>query len=239
MKPYSRSPRAPSRLSDSVHHQLGQYALAASAAGVGMIALARPAEAKIVYTKIKHVIRANSKFNLDLNHDGVTDYVFRDSKNISESYNRLYVSESPLNGVLNTQSRSPSCYADALGSGVRVGPGRVWSTHCLTGTRHVQQLLDLGLGTVGSYLTRGNWNNEIDHYLGLRLVVRGKAHYGWARMSVVRDKNHHFVIKAVVTGYAYESIANKPIVTGTTKGPDVITVKSGSLGRLAQGSAGR
>jgi hypothetical protein len=37
-------------LSDSVHHQLNMYALAASAAGVSVLALAQPAECKIIYT---------------------------------------------------------------------------------------------------------------------------------------------------------------------------------------------
>jgi hypothetical protein len=42
--------RTPARLSDSLHHRLNVYALAASAAGMGLLALARPAEGKIVYT---------------------------------------------------------------------------------------------------------------------------------------------------------------------------------------------
>ena len=40
-------------------------------------------------------------------------------------------------------------------------------------------------------------------------------------------------------GFAYETIPNKPIVAGRTKGPDVVTVQpdttSGTLGRLALG----
>jgi hypothetical protein len=44
---------------------------------------------------------------------------------------------------------------------------------------------------------------------------------------------------ATLTGYAYETVANKPITTGKTKGPDLITVRADNLGRLAQGSAGR
>ncbi len=44
-------PTIPARLSASIHQQLNAYALAASAAGVGMLALVQPAEAKIVYTK--------------------------------------------------------------------------------------------------------------------------------------------------------------------------------------------
>jgi hypothetical protein len=45
-----RSSRVLSNLSDSVHLRLNMYALAASAAGVGALALARPCEAEIVYT---------------------------------------------------------------------------------------------------------------------------------------------------------------------------------------------
>ncbi len=39
MQPYLRPPRTPSNLSESVQHHLNAYALAASAAGVGMLAL--------------------------------------------------------------------------------------------------------------------------------------------------------------------------------------------------------
>jgi hypothetical protein len=45
-------------------------------------------------------------------------------------------------------------------------------------------------------------------------------------------------LTATLTGYAYETIANKPIVTGKTHGKDVVTVQPASLGHLAQGSAG-
>jgi hypothetical protein len=47
----NRPSRKPSTLSESLQRHLNAYALAASAAGVGMSALAQPAEAKIVYTK--------------------------------------------------------------------------------------------------------------------------------------------------------------------------------------------
>jgi hypothetical protein len=45
-------------------------------------------------------------------------------------------------------------------------------------------------------------------------------------------------LNATLTGYAYETVPNKPIIAGKTKGPDVITLEPGSLGRLAQGSPG-
>jgi hypothetical protein len=42
--------RKTAKLSESVHHQLNMYALAATAAGVGMLAFVQPSEAEIVYT---------------------------------------------------------------------------------------------------------------------------------------------------------------------------------------------
>src|SRR5580692_11533978 len=67
-------PRKTAHLSDSVLHQLNLYALAASAAGVGVLALAQSAEAKIVYTKTHVVIGTNNIYELDLNHDGLADF---------------------------------------------------------------------------------------------------------------------------------------------------------------------
>jgi hypothetical protein len=73
MKRSSR-PRKTADLSESVHQQLNMYVLAASAAGVGLLALAQSAEAKIVYTKTHVVIGTNHVYALDLNHDGVVDF---------------------------------------------------------------------------------------------------------------------------------------------------------------------
>ncbi len=74
-------PRTPSTLSESLHQRLNSYALAASAAGVGVLALAQPAEGKIIYTKAHVVIRSASRdqYILDVNHDGVADFWFNAS----------------------------------------------------------------------------------------------------------------------------------------------------------------
>src|SRR5579864_3478767 len=72
-----RPTRVPSQLSESLHKQLSAYALAASAAGVGMLALAQPAEARVIYTPAHHKITiVHHHYKLDLNHDRVTDFAF-------------------------------------------------------------------------------------------------------------------------------------------------------------------
>jgi hypothetical protein len=52
----SPRPRDIVSLSDSVHQRLNSYALAAGAAAVGVLPLAQPADAKIIYTKTHQVI---------------------------------------------------------------------------------------------------------------------------------------------------------------------------------------
>src|SRR5580698_10403294 len=73
----SPRPRKPSALSRSTHQHLNSYALAARAAGVSVLALARASEAKVIYTETHQVTRARVPLYIDLNHDGVKDFVLR------------------------------------------------------------------------------------------------------------------------------------------------------------------
>ena len=70
-----------------------------------------------------------------------------------------------------------------------------------------------GRDDVGSYYCEGKWNGVNNRYLGLKFTIQGKVHFGWARFNVSCNK---FKISALLTGYAYETIPNKPIVTGIT-----------------------
>jgi hypothetical protein len=68
--------RTPSRLSESLDKSLLSYAVAAGAAGVGVLALAPAAHAKIIYTPANVTIVPNQAMGLDLNHDGIRDFFF-------------------------------------------------------------------------------------------------------------------------------------------------------------------
>src|SRR5580704_15756136 len=72
----SLRPRKTATLPESIQRQLNMYALAASAAGVGILALSVPADCAIVYTPAHHRIPKGGSVKLDLNHDGVTDFRF-------------------------------------------------------------------------------------------------------------------------------------------------------------------
>ena len=88
MKESIRS-RKTAKLSTSLSHNLNMYALSASAAGVGVLALASPAEGKIVYTPAHKSIIPNHTIPLDLNHDGIIDFAIQCSVESSHAILRL------------------------------------------------------------------------------------------------------------------------------------------------------
>ena len=86
----------------------------------------------------------------------------------------------------------------------------------------------------GSTFVDGSWVNVKQRYLGLKFHIGKKVHYGWARLNVSSKVGS---ITATLTGYAYETIPNRPIIAGKTHGRDVITVQPASLGHLARGAS--
>jgi hypothetical protein len=228
------------KLSDSLNRQLNTYALVASAAGVSVLALARASEAKVVYTETHQVTRAHVPLYIDLNHDGIRDFVLRTTYYAGSSY--FEVGLDPFgyrNNAVAGRRFSRSGYflsvASALPAGARIGPKRKFpvrfpfmAEELFSGVRTNQD------SDVGPWVGKGK--GVSNRYLGLKFVIHGKVHYGWARLSVTLG--HHLQYNDVIgtlTGYAYETIPNKAIITGKTKGEDVTTVQLGTLGRLARG----
>jgi len=218
-------PRRYTKLSESTERKLESYGLAATAAGVGVLALASAAEAKIVYTSAHHVLKPGTHYKLDLNHDGTTDFTLRNGAGTSKSYRGLSAIPATGNGAVGFQQFYGGALASALSAGTLISgryfPGRF--------------MVNITTTEDGSVFFSGSWVNVNKRYLGLRFKIQGKYHFGWARLNV---QVANLSITATLTGYAYETVPNKPIIAGKTKGPDVIVIEPGSLGRLAQGSAG-
>jgi hypothetical protein len=219
------------------------YAAAASAAGVSLLALAQPAEAKIVYTKTNREIAPRKMLNLDLNHDGITDFKFTNYALSSPNYAayKLDIAGQDGDGVQSD--------AAVLRTGVQVGPKRKFEEGTQAMFLFIRHCQRTTTGGTCRTQTSGAWNNITDGYLGLKFLIRGKAHYGWARFNVTFTDQG---IYGLLTGYAYETVANKAIFTGKAKGDEdeVDTVgksgptapsnqspESGTLGQLARGAA--
>jgi hypothetical protein len=228
-----------SQLSDSLHHQLNLYALAAGAAGVGMLALAQPAEAKIVYTPAHNKLTHGHHLSIDLNHDRATDFVvaiksqyWSSMCTFCEQSMSVYGNGNAGAGVIGTKVE-----AAALKKGAVIGPHDSFQN-----IQNAGRLMASGFNDNNSFHSvNGQFANKKNRFLGVKFEIRGTAHYGWVRFSdvtVVFENGVAPLITAELNGYAYETIPNKAIIAGTTKGPDVITVQPASLGRLARGSAG-
>ena len=231
----SRPTRTPANLSESIHQQLNIYALAAGAAGVGVLALAQPVEAKIVYTPAHRVIGPDSKYLLDLNHDGIPDFTIANSYNCPDSCVSIVVAK-PANGTHGVEgplsSRGHASWAYALTAGAIIGPKRPFFANALEFA-----------GSGVCHPAGSHWCN-LKRYLGLSFKIQGKTHYGWARISMGNAKGGR--IEAVLLGYAYETIAGKAILAGATSGPQDVEPAAShnlhnpvppTLGALAMGSS--
>jgi hypothetical protein len=234
-------PRKTFKISDSLNRQLNSYALVASAAGVSVLALAGASEAKVIYTETHQVTHAHFPLYIDLNHDGIKDFVLRTTYYVGSScFAGLDASGyRNMNNAVAGRRFSRSSYffsaASALPAGARIGPRRKFPIHHpfmaeeLFNRIHTSQYSDVGPWA-------GKGKGVRNRYLGLKFVIHGKVHYGWARLSVTLAHHRQYEdVSATLTGYAYETVPNKPIITGQTKGSDVITVQPETLGELARG----
>ena len=213
MKPASRTPRKPLQLSSSLCQNLNAYTLSAAAAGVTLLAAAQPAGAEIVFTPVNGQIASGSKYALDLNHDGVIDFTFQ---------NDFHISTTPFGDDLNivpavkgngiwqgARERYNQPDAAALPAGVPIGPGKPF----------IFQNVNMAYAslTALTYVSGGHWKNVTNRFLGLKFLINGEVHYGWARLTVLTD-SHRESVRATITGYAYETVANQPILTGQKSG---------------------
>src|ERR1700746_2412482 len=116
----SSGPSKTADLSKSIHQQLNMYALTAGAAGVGMLALVQPTEAKIIYTAAHLNITPNHTIALDLNHDGIKDFSFQDTYSFNGNSGFGTLNLVPARSA--NQAWVNGGYAAAVAGGVRVGP---------------------------------------------------------------------------------------------------------------------
>jgi hypothetical protein len=232
----NRSRGAKARLSENVELRLAAYAKAAGAAGVGLLAVVPHASAKVVYTPT-HIVFDAGSVPIDLNHDGVTDFVLSIYKFLLTSRSggdgvRMQVVAAAKNGVLCSGS---SGYPPlALKAGYRIGPFERYGSFDRRGAPAVN-VVDLKDETyVG-----GPFANAGDRFLGLKFTLNGETHYGWALIRVGAGLvGKHATINASLLGYAYDTVAGQAIGAGqgiAANEKSEATPKAGSLSMLALG----
>lgn len=220
---------------ETADHRMKVYSLAAAAAGVSMLALAQPVEGKVIVTKKN--IPINGPVSIDLNKDGIADFEF---SFITESTGTCCTGHTSLvtkpltgGGVVGHKNGSLGPYASALIKGSKIGP----SAHFAHSHGQITIERKSHSGSIFGY--GGNWYYVgPNRFLGVKFLIHGETHYGWIRLTV--DIPGSFA--STITGYAYETTANKPITAGstTTGAAAIVEIQNRpigpSLGMLARGA---
>jgi hypothetical protein len=215
-------------LSTTLDKKLIAYAAAVGTTCAAALAMTQAAEAKIVYTPANRTILFDGKSILDLNNDHIADFVF--TREGLGNFSSVFVHPFHASNQVVTRSY----FAAALPAGAQVGPEVGFNGH--------NAAMEAFCECSGSFNYTGPWVNATDKYLGLEITINGQRHFGWARLTFVAYS------QATLTGYAYESVADKPIVTGVTSdevdsesdqgGNASLYMGTPSLGVLARGAEG-
>jgi hypothetical protein len=233
---YLPKPRRSISLSPSLRTKLDSYCLAAGATGFGLAALASPLQAEVVFTPAHQEIGRNGVF-IDLNHDGIQDFEMFQAEFFARSGGVL-VSSLGANRVLSTGQRG---WVSNLAAGYRVGPNslKFQPGGTFSSKWGPAKLLYDCQDNSGFETCVGPWDKTQNAYVGFQFSIAGQTHYGWARLK--QSVPSFYEVHTYLTGYAYETIPNKPIVTGKTSGPSDQSAtrpesSSATLGMLSAGS---
>jgi hypothetical protein len=227
------------RLGRHLEKNLLAYAAAASA---GLLSAALPAEAEIIYTPsntpmtLAHSNKGVVYTQLDLNNDGVPDFTFAmSSTNHFSSYGyttkaRFYLKVIPGQAGNEAVQGKQAPTASAVPAGVKIGPQEKFASGDLF---MVNRSYNRSLSKSKS---SGTWQPLEFAYVGLKLLIDGQVHYGWAR---IKFPYPYAYTDPSIYGYAYESTPNQPITTGQISGSESSsnTSEPASLGMLAGGAA--
>ena len=223
------------------HLEKNLLAYAAAATGAVLVSAAPSAGAQIVYTPsntpfpLNHQNQGPVFTTLDLNNDGVPDFTFAMSSTAhfsSIGYTtrfKLYMKVVPDQTGNEVVQGSLAPTASAVPAGVTIGPKEKF----VADGYMVHQVYSRQ-GQINQ--SSGTWQPVEFAYIGLKFMINGQVHYGWARVKFPYPYGYKY---PSIYGYAYESTPNTPIVTGQTSGtaPTHATTEGpASLGMLAAGA---
>lgn len=230
----SKSGTPPERTATVLKKNLESNLLAYVAVGSAtLLGIAMPTEAEVVYTPSRNAVLVDGPAtSLDLNNDGIVDFTltnFSTNNYRGGTYSVFFRAHAAQasNGILSFTSNGRQTAA-ALPDGAKIGSSGQFLAPA--NGLNLVGYSNRGGGTYG-----GDWVKVEYAYLGLKFEVNGEIHYGWARIKYDQPGDYHH---ATVYGYAYETVANQPIIAGQTSGTADRAEKrvgNASLGDLAAG----
>lgn len=229
-----------------LNRQIRLYALAASAASVGVLALASPAEGEVVITRKTIPIPVSpdgmrQDVGISMTNTGINNFSFALTSFVNSVRSGRFLEVWGVgnrDGVMVEDTFSAK--ALALSRGMKIGP----SVNFLSLSGYGDLVEATENGKYGTY-SRGYWGgNPKNDYVGVRFQISGQTHYGWIRLTVTTNPHRHGPsMTAEVTAYAYETVPNKPLKAGTAvtataddQGAENTQHVGLSLGMLAAGA---
>ncbi|THD66721.1 hypothetical protein E7Z59_13135 [Robertkochia marina] len=147
-------------------------------------------ETIVIYSDIEPDFVSNNlstSFELDVNQDSIVDLnIYYDI----EGNTLLIGSRSYLSGVLSLTD---------------------WGTYTVPldeGRKIPDEFKNGELFSSSSYFSIEAWGYQVDKYLGVRIYIKDKFHYGWVRLQFESDTSW------VIKDYAYNATPDTPILAG-------------------------
>jgi hypothetical protein len=204
--------------SNTFNRQIGLYSLAAATAGVSLLALAQPAAGEVAVTRKTIQIPVTTSdmphpVRISMANNGINNFNFNLSSSPPNSFRTFAFRALDMGG--STSNANPilkgffRTYTPALPRGAQIGASATFSP--------VGVEVEATYGARNYRRSIGYWGgNPKDHYVGVRFQLKGETHYGWIRLTVTTSTDPKGpAMSAKITGYAYETVANKPIKAGT------------------------
>lgn len=153
----------------------------------------------------------------------------------------LFASGAPGNGVRGPTSILGE-FALRLSQGAILGPGEQFYRGAGAGLRMATFLSTTygGIASLGPWAMYHRGPNGVSGFLGVEFKIKGQAHYGWIAIDITCACRHEG-FRGMITGYAYNTVANQPIRAGQTSDADTVEAippQPATLGLLALGSPG-
>jgi hypothetical protein len=238
-------------LSDDLQVRLNAYALAATAAGVAVLACSPAAEATPVCKNFSLVFTTNNTYGLrpaerafpPFQIAQTASYYSSSTSGRLYSWNRAFFTPNTAGAKVLL---GPGPLVANLASGASIGPvgkfGKPASYGVLfTYGKGFQFASTKAGGTLLKH--RGNFDLQKTNYVGFQFLQSGQNHYGWARLRVTLKEagSGHTVTNLHILGFGYESAANTAIAAGScgaASSAGEAPSDAPTLGALALGNPG-
>ena len=202
------------QLCTSLEQQLRSYAVAASAAGVALLACVMPANARIICGRPGLLLQGNETFPVNPAKQQYAPFNLAQTwiywtscdqtSCFTHLWNRAFFTP---NAADANEMLASNSFPAALPSGAEIGPSGRFGKGKSYGLLFTYG--NIGSGTVNHH--KGNFGFGTNGYVGYKLLIAGKDHFGWARLGA--ELNQKKTTTKLLT-FGYETVPGRALRAG-------------------------